>query len=126
MLPDAHSLRVFTTVDLAGPLRESMMRIQGLKEDKKKKHFTLPSSSSAVSVSGAAVTPTGERVEVRQTYCLQRFCLEAKAAAAASELTESSARVPSSLQSSWRQLITLLKGSTPSLTDGQMRSVNSK
>lgn len=52
-------------------------------------------------VSKAAVPPAGEQAEVHHAYCLQRVCLEAKAEA--SEASASSARVPSSLQSSCRQ-----------------------
>lgn len=78
-----HSLSVFTTVDLAGPRRESMMRIQGLEQ-------------TTLFQQGSAAPYRADRDGV-STHCLQT-CLEA----AASGVRLSSASVPSSLQSSCR------------------------
>lgn len=85
---ETHSLRVLTTVDLAGPRSESMMRIHGLQTETLSFQRTLNQLSWLVSLPQLDVT-----------HCLQRFGLEPKQEA--SELTESSARVPSSLHSSW-------------------------
>lgn len=58
-----HSLSVFTTVDLAGPRRESMMRIQGLKETKKKTNQTLPSA-------GVVSAEQRRHPQVKQRRCV--------------------------------------------------------
>lgn len=82
----AHSLRVFTTVDRAGPRRESMMRTHGLKHRNNSQHLCCPT--------GAARPPRAP------THCLQGFGLVTEAEA--SGPTASSASIPSSLTSSWR------------------------
>lgn len=76
-------------MDRAGPLSESMMRIQGLKE----------TSDTQIRRGGAPCWSDGGAAP---THCLQTLCLEASVAAA-SEPKASSASVPSSLQSSCRQ-----------------------
>lgn len=92
---DTHSLRVLTTVDRAGPLRESMMRIQGLEE---RTHDCVSEGSLCSLLQQGSGALCRWRSSSACTHCLQRLGLVVRLEA--SEPRPSSARVPSSLHSS--------------------------
>lgn len=92
---DTHSLRVLTTVDRAGPLRESMMRIQGLEE---RTHDCVSEGSLCSLLQQGSGGLCRWRSSSACTHCLQRLGLVVRLEA--SEPRPSSARVPSSLHSS--------------------------